>query len=253
MSTELQSNDPKGTLKRSNKVTAYWQGEGVAVGVFYKTHDKISTVASSDDTVIAAGFQFPTGTEEAPITAQQKLEAFKNFLQVNASTFGILYDPVDRRADEFKFPNKYDATNLVEFSQKMLEKVVGEALEKVQSNVIANLVKGGHMAEGSVVQFGIGTGVSEITESYSNGSLKYASVKFPVLFAVNGIQHQTEGTVTLVSGQLKKPRELANAAITMTGIKTLLIENGLLPKVEKAAKENDTDTDTEGTENPVTE
>jgi hypothetical protein len=209
----------------------------------------------NEDAVISAGFQFPTGTEESPVTAQTKLEAFKNFLQINASTFGILYDPVDRRADEFKFPNRYDANNLVEYAGKMLDKVLGEALDKVQNNVIANLIKGGHMTEGSEISFGIGSGTPEISESYSNGSLKYASVKFPVVFVVNGINYKTEGTVTLVSGQLKKPRELADAAITMTGIKTLLIEKELLPKVEKPAKPDQADgaTDTADTNENVTE
>ena len=44
-------------LKRANKITAYWEGEGVAVGVFYKTHDKITTVKSTDDVVIGSGFE----------------------------------------------------------------------------------------------------------------------------------------------------------------------------------------------------
>jgi hypothetical protein len=231
---ELQENDPKVALVRSNKVTAYWKGEGVAVGVFYRTHDKISEVASTDEVVIATGFKFAEGTDEAPITAQQKLEAFKIFLTVNASTFGILYDPVDRRADEFKFPNKYDASNVLEFSKKMLDKIIGESLEKVQNNVITNMVKAGHLAEGTQVQFGIGDGTSEITESYGDGSIKYATVTYPVVFAVAGNNYETTGIVTVVSGQLKKPRELADTvAITMTGIKTLLIEKGLLPKIEK--------------------
>ena len=31
-------------LTRSNRITAYWKGEGIAVGVFYKTHNKIKEV-----------------------------------------------------------------------------------------------------------------------------------------------------------------------------------------------------------------
>ena len=112
-------------LTRSNRITAYWQGEGIAVGVFYKTHTKIKEVHSNDADVLAAGFVFPQGTEENPVTAQDKLAAFKTFLQVNASAFGMEYDPVDRRADEYKFPNKYNEENLPEYSKQMAEKAVG--------------------------------------------------------------------------------------------------------------------------------
>ena len=41
-------------LTRSNRITAYWQGEGIAVGVFYKTHTKIKEVHSNDADVLAA-------------------------------------------------------------------------------------------------------------------------------------------------------------------------------------------------------
>ena len=143
-------------LTRSNKITAYWEGEGVAVGVFYKTHTKLMEKRSNDADVISAGFVMPEGTEEAPVTAQDKLAAFKTFLQVNAATFGIQYDPVDRRADEFKFPNKYDEDTFKEYSKTMVEKSISEALGKVQKNVVANMIKSGHVAEGTEIGFGIG-------------------------------------------------------------------------------------------------
>ena len=246
--SDLQSNDPRTELVRSNKVTAYWAGDGVAVGVFYRTHDKIATVESNSDEVVAAGFVMPEGTEEEPITAQKKLEIFKTFLMTNSSTFGIMYDPVDRRADEFKFPNKYDENNVLEYSKKMLEKALGVSLEKVQNNVIANMIKSGHVADGTQVQYGIGDGVVEITERYNSGSIKYATVKYPVVIAINDANYQTECVVSVVSGQLKKPRELSECAITMTGIKGVLIENGLLPKIEKSSKKESADEEVAVTE-----
>ena len=224
-------------LVRSNKVTAYWGGDGIAIGQFYRTHDKVLTVKSTDAEVITAGFAFPEGTDESPVTAQQKLEAFKTFLMTNAAVFGISYDPVDRRADEFKFPNRYDEENVMEYSRKMLEKAVGDACEKVQNNVIANMIKSGHITEDSKIEFGFGEGELEVSEKYNNGGIKYAEVKYPVAFAVNGQQVTTEGTVQVVSGQIKKPRELANTALTMTAIKAMLVEAGLLPKIEKKSKE----------------
>lgn len=223
-------------LVRANKVTAYWEGEGVAIGQFYKTHDKVLTVKSNDDAVVNAGFVFPESTEEAQVTAQQKLEAFKTFLMTNAAVFGIQYDPVDRRADEFKFPNRYDEENIKEFSKKMLDKALADATEKVRNNVIANMIKAGNLAEGTDIQYGIGEPTVNVTESYNNGGIKYAEVVYPVAFAIGESQVVTEGTVQLVSGQLKKPRELKDTALTMTSIKSYLVDNGLLPKIEKAKK-----------------
>lgn len=227
-------------LVRSNKVTAYWKGEGVAVGVFYKTHDKLKEVLSTDTEVATAGFAMPEGTEEQPVTAGDKLAAFKNFLMANASAFGIQYDPVDRRADEFKFPNKYNEENLSEFSKKMAEKAIGDTVAKVNNNVVPSLIKNAGLAEGSEVNYGIADEAEiSVEESYNNGNIKYATVKYGVALQVGENTVNTSITVEVVSGQLRKPRELADGvALTQTGIKEYLIENGLLPKVEKPAKED---------------
>lgn len=226
-------------LKRANKITAYWEGDGVAVGVFYKTHDKIVSVKSTDDAVIGAGFQMPSGTEENPVTAAQKLEAFKTFLATNATVFGVQYDPVDRRADAFKFPGSYDAETFAEYSKKMLTMALESVLESVQTNVVAKMIKNGHIAGGSFVQYGIGEPVVNISEVYTNGKLKYATAEYPVVIAVNGVQANLTATVELVSGQLKKPRNMGDVVMTMTGIKNFMVENGVLPKIEPKAKKSE--------------
>lgn len=228
------------SLVRSNKVTAYWKGEHVAVGVFYKTHDKLKEVLSTDAEVVTAGFTMPEGTEEQPVTAGDKLAAFKNFLMANASAFGIQYDPVDRRADEFKFPNKYNDENLLEYSKKMAETAIAKTIAKVNNNVVPSLIKNAGLAEGSEVNYGVADKAEiSIEESYNNGNIKYATVKYGVALQVGENTVNTSVTVGVVSGQLRKPRELADGiALTQTGIKEYLIENGLLPKVEKPAKED---------------
>ena len=229
-------------LMRANKVTVYWGEGGVAIGTFYKTHEKIAVIKSTDEEVINAGFVMPEGTDEAPVTAQQKLEAYKTFLMTNAATFGIMYDPVDRRADEFKYPNKYDEGSFKQYSRDILAKTIQATLEKVQNNVIASLVKQGALTDGTTVDFGISDDAEvEIAEVYSNGSLKYATAKYDVVIGIGATSAQTSGVVSLVSGQLKKPRELADAVLTMTGIKTFLIDNDVLPKIEKKSNTEDTD------------
>ena len=232
------------SMIRANKVTAYWEGEGVAVGVFYKTHTKISSVRSTDEAVIAAGFVMPEGTEESPVTAAQKLEAFKNFVCANAAVFGIAYDPVDRRNDTYKFPSRYDENNVKDFSKKMLTVAIEKVLGSVQTNVIDRMVKAGHLPEGSAVQYGVGDGTVDITERYGNGFIKYATVKYPVAIAVGEVQVDTEAEVELVSGQIKKPRAMGDVVMTMSGVKDFLISKGALPKIEsKKSKSEDADAD----------
>jgi hypothetical protein len=59
-----------------------------------------------------------------------------------------------------------------------------------------------------------------------------------VAIAVNGAQANLTATVDLVSGQLKKPRNMGDVVITMTGIKNFLVEQGVLPKVEPKTKKS---------------
>lgn len=233
---------------RANKVTAYWEGDGVAAGVFYKTHSKIATVRSNDEVVIAAGFVMPEGTDEAPITAAQKLEAFKNFICANAAVFGITYDPVDRRDDTYKFPSHYDEGNIMEYAQKMLCVAIEKVLGSVQTNVVDRMVKAGHLPEGSAVQYGIGDGIVDVTEKYNSGYIKYATVTYPVAIAVGENQTTTQVVVELVSGQIKKPRTIGDTVMTMSGVKELLIGAGVLPKIEKKSKSEDAEAEAEAEE-----
>lgn len=225
-------------LRRSNKITAYWEGDGVAIGIFYKTHEKIETIRSNDEAVISAGFVMP-GTEENPVSASIKLESFKNFMAINASSFGIMYDPIDRRSDEFKFPGKYTEETVGDYAKKMLEMSIEKTITSVQTNVIDKMVKAENLAEGASLAYAYGDPNVIVTELYTTGSIKYAVVEFPVVLDVLGKTLNTDVTVEVVSGQIKKPRNLGNTVMTMNGMKGLLIENGILPKIEKKVKEDE--------------
>ena len=213
------------TMNRANKVTAYWEGDGIAVGVFYKTHTKLATVRSNDQSVLSAGFTMPEGTDEAP---------------GNAAVFGIQYDPVDRRDDTYKFPSHYDEVNVLEFSKKMLTVAIEKVLGSIQTNVVDRMVKAGNLPGGSMVQYGVGDGNVAITEKYGNGYIKYATITYPVVIAVGDKQTETSVTVDLVSGQIKKPRTIGDTVMTMSGVKDLLVAADVLPKVEKKSKKEDT-------------
>ena len=220
-------------LQRANKITAYWEGEGVAVGIFYKTHDKITTVKSTDENVVAAGFAMPVDTDENKTTAAQKLDTFKVFIAANAATFGVVYDPIDRRADEFKFPGSYTKDTIVAFAQKMLTTSVEKVLTSIQSNVVDKMVKAENLPAGSAVQYGHGEANVVVGEEYANGNLKYATIEFPVTIAIGDNQTDTTVYVDLVSGQLKKPRKIGETVLTMSGVKAMLVEAKVLPKIEK--------------------
>lgn len=233
-------------LTRANKLTAYWEGEGVAVGTFYRTHNKLLAIRSNDDSVVNAGFQMPQSTEGNEVGPQDKLEAFKQFLQSNASVFGMIYDPVDRRPDEFKFPNKYDEASFTEYSKIMLGNVLADVAKSVQANVIDKMIAAGHIVEGSELSYDIGEAQLGVTETYKTGSIKYGSALYPVTLGVNGLSTTVEVTIDVVSGQLKKPRQFGEEVFTMTGVKNTLVTAGVLPKIEKPSKEeSDTDTDTD--------
>lgn len=214
-------------MVRANKVTAFWDGNGVANAIFYRTHNKVATVKSDE-----CGFQFPESTEEHEVTAREKLAAFKAFVQENAAQFGVVYDPVDRRPDDQKIP-VLTAENVVEYAKKVLESTMEKILGQLQSGYIAKAISRGLLPESAAVAYGVGDGTANINESYAKGGIKYATVTFPVAFAVNGAQKDTTCDVEVVSGQLKKPRMLADGVVmTQTGIMKMLVECSVLPKVE---------------------
>lgn len=258
MSKKEEQTNEQQKLVRANKLTTVWSGEdGVAVGRFYKTHEKLMEVRSDNPIVIKAGFQMPETTEENPVTPQKKLEAFKSFLGMNAGILGIHYDPVDRRNDAYKFPSSYDEETFKEYSSKQADIAVSTLIDKVRTNVIDKMISAGHIPDDTKIEYGIGEdAVIDISESYNNGKLKYATAKYAVVLQVennqNGAQQiSDEIKVELVSGQLRKPRTMENISLTQTAVKNALIENGILPKIEKVKKKDDTENgeDAEDVEN----
>jgi hypothetical protein len=75
-------------------------------------------------------------------------------------------------------------------------------------------------------------------EKYKNEHIKYAVVKFPVTFTILADSITLEVPVKVVSGQMKKPTELGDGVLTITGLKTALLNAEILPKVEKKQEES---------------
>ena len=243
-------------LIRANKVTTYWGGNGVAVAVFYKTHGKLLTIHSDDVAAITAGFVMPESTEDKPLTAAEKLESFKSFVKANAAMFGISYDPVDRRDVSAKaLPSQYSEENIGSYALNLVESALSKVLEALQDNVIAKMIAAGTVPGDTIIQYGTGVGVTTVTGTYNAGNIKYATVDIPVTIGTTTSDKtiETKITVELISGQLKKPRTIGDSVLTMTGIKNMLIEGGVLPKPEpKKTKSKDAE-DAEDTETETEE
>lgn len=241
-------------LIRANKLTTVWSGDDeVAVGRFYKTHEKIQEIRSDNPVVVKAGFKMPETTEENPVSPQQKLESFKSFLGMNAGVFGIHYDPVDRRSDKYKFPSSYDVELFKEYSLKQAKDVLQAVVQKTQTGVIDKMISAGHIPDDTKIDFGIYEEAKiDITEQYKNGNIKYATAKYEVILQIENTESARQIkdviVVELVSGQLRKPRFMENISLTQTAIKNAFVESGILPKIERKSKKEESAEDTEQAE-----
>jgi ribosomal protein S8E len=219
-------------LVRANKITAHFEANGVIVGTFYRTHEKLRSVRTTD----VPDFKIPEGDD---VTSNAKLEAFKQFLNDNAARWCITVDTEDRRA--VKYPNRYDTATLESTADTVLQEKLVEIVKSTQS-YIDKLVEGGLLPKGAVIAVkSAKPRATEITESYANGKLKYAVVKYSLEFAVGTNAKVLDVNVELVSGQLKKPTKIGTGAFTVMGLRSLLIEGGVLPKVVKEEKKDATE------------
>ena len=205
---------------------------------FYKTHTKLGVITSEDEKVKELGYTPLVAGEGEEITTSQRLAHFKEFVQSNAVQFGYTYDPVDRRTEDNKFPSKYDADSFVKTAISVVTDKLTEIIEKLQKP-INTLIKAGLLAEDTTAKAEITTTVDDaivdITENYKSGSIKYATTDIKAVVTLGNLGGiEINIPMSLVSGQLKKPRLInGDKAFTMTSIKNLLVENGIMPVAEK--------------------
>lgn len=190
------------------------------------------------------GYVAPVAGEGEEITPTQKLTHFKEFIQANAVQFGYTFDPVDRRSEGNKFPSKYDAETFAETGIAVVTARIAEIGASLQKSV-DSLIKAKALGEGSVIEAEVMSTVEDLvvnaTETYKDGSLKYADAQVAVSFVLNGLQYDTVVPINLVSGQLKKSREIGEdkQPLTATSVKKILTTANLLPVVEKKEKEKE--------------
>lgn len=206
--------------------------------------NKLGQVRSDDAKIAELGYVAPVAGEGEEITPTQKLTHFKEFIQANAVQFGYTFDPVDRRSEGNKFPSKYDAETFAETGIAVVTARIAEIGASLQKSV-DSLIKAKALGEGSVIEAEVMSTVEDLvvnaTETYKDGSLKYADAQVAVSFVLNGLQYDTVVPINLVSGQLKKSREIGEdkQPLTATSVKKILTTANLLPVVEKKEKEKE--------------
>lgn len=173
------------TAKRVNKVTARFDGEMVVL-TMYKTNDKLGTLTSKD---IGMGEVIPEGVKK-----QAYLEQCKDVLVQllnNNGVQGFYYDDASYQ-QENGIPKKLDSVTFTSTAVNLLSESLGEIGESAKlddysfnSDVRAN-----------------------ITESYKDGYIKYASIVFPVSFTRDGLTFKGEVEVSVKSGQFCKPKSV---------------------------------------------
>lgn len=243
-------------LLRANKLTVYFSERNVMVGIFYKTNTKLGSVDSTDKKVKLLGYKEPISIDVdnkdgLPATytpSQDRLRSFREFLILNATAFGYVYDPVDRRAENEKYPSQYNEDLFYEYSAKVVKESLNDVINQVQERTIDKMVEQGHLHKGCQIRCILSEeGITiETNEMYKNGFIKYATASFPVKFGITTepTMVDTKIDVNLVSGQLKKPRTIGEYVFTAHGIKTMLVDAKILPKIEKPKEEeNDSEND----------
>ena len=239
-------------LLRANKLTVYFAEKNVMVGIFYKTTAKLGSVSSLDQKVKLLGYKElvsidvdnKEGLPATYVPTQDRLRSFREFLILNATAFGFVYDPVDRRSESERYPSQYDEELFLEYAAKVVQGSLGEIINQVQERTIDKYVNQELLHEGTQIRCILTEeGITiQSKELYKNGNLKYATASFPVKFGITTDANMvsTNIDVNLVSGQLKKPRTIGESVFTAHGIKMMLTDAGILPKIEKP-KEEDTD------------
>lgn len=220
-------------LVRSNRVSVQKVGD-VDVARFWKTHKVVKEVTTTDAT--GKGY-----TPDTTLNATAQRELFRQWVCKNAGSFGIQYDPQDRREDANKFPSKYTSDELLmEWACKIVTGDIQEWTGKVAEEYKAVLAIKEITAD-TPMEIVTRNGKS-VTPKYGNGNWSYATVDVTATIQVIDGDTTNEGYVTimveLVSGQMKKPSRIGDSTYTYTAYKTELLKDiqGFLPSKDSKAE-----------------
>lgn len=214
-------------LVRANRISVQTT-EGTTIAKLWRTHKMIGEIPMTD--AMGQGFVVD-GTVNA--TAQREL--FRAWVGINAPKFGIKYDPTDNRADANQFPSKYtDGQMVTEWALKIIEADLKEWALKMGKEFNQEIVMTDASAELLIPTTKTKSG-KDVNPQYGNGNWAYCTIPVTATFETNGVQGYVTMTVELVSGQMKKPSNIADLGFTYTGFKTELLKDlkPALPVIEK--------------------
>ena len=222
------------TLTRSNKLTVK-VSDGILQGDFFRTHKHLLTVSAHE-----TGWTAPANANKTT-----ERESFRLWLMEHAATYGIMYDPTDRRneANIRKATYKTEA-DVAEDAVAMVAPDIDTFVSKMP---MADRISGHRITVESLTpktHTSKGTDLStmgiEDGKYASNGNLAWFDIEGVVTMdTAKGEIYQTI-RMELVSGQLKKFRMTQTqwntevlASMLEAGVVT---EEELAPKKEKKAK-----------------
>lgn len=222
------------TLTRSNKLTVK-VSDGILQGDFFRTHKHLLTVSAPE-----TGWTAPANANKTT-----ERESFRLWLMEHADTYGILYDPTDRRAEantrKATYKTEADvAEDAVAMVAPDINTFVGKMpmADRISGHriTVESLTPKTHTSKGTdLATMGIEDG-----KYASNGNLAWFDIEGVVTMdTAKGEIYQTI-RMELVSGQLKKFRMTQTqwntevlASMLEAGVVT---EEELTPKKEKKEK-----------------
>ena len=226
----MNTNTNMNETTRANKLTVKSMDNGHLQADFYRTHRHIMTILDSE-----TGYQ-PT---DDTMTKTAIREEFRKYVADHADTYGIVYDPSDRRAEQNVRKAKYatqddvieDAIAMITpdietFIAKMpnAEMIQGYAIN------IESLTPKTHTSKGSdLVLMGIEDG-----KYLSSGNLAWFDIEGVVTMKTATDDIYQTINLELVSGQLKKFRMTQTQWNMET--RQSLVEIGLVTEEAKAEK-----------------
>lgn len=216
------------TLTRSNKLTVK-VSDGILQGDFFRTHKHLLTVSATE-----AGWTAPANANKTT-----ERESFRLWLMDHAATYGILYDPTDRRteANTRKATYKTEA-DVAEDAVAMVTPDIDTFVSKMpmadrisgHSITVESLTPKTHTSKGTDLStMGIEDG-----KYASNGNLAWFDIEGVVTMdTAKGEIYQTI-RMELVSGQLKKFRMTQTQ--WNTEVLASMLEAGVVTEEELAPK-----------------
>ena len=216
------------TLARANRIAVQTTNEGFKAD-FYRTHKKLTTIFSEETTWMA---------DESMNKSAQR-EDFRRFAIENANTFGINYDPADKRELGNVRVAKYESEHILmvdamgfmagDVAMLISKCPYGVEYESLMAESVAPVT---HSAKGTDLStLGIIDGRYE-----KSGNWAWADVEMTLTLRKAEQVIYYSFNCQLVSGQLKKPH------ITQTAfnesIKESLKEVGLWEEESKESKDS---------------